>query len=177
MSRTGVVLGLLLVLGADAASAEERCVKDLSLVSQIKARDLHNGYTVYYESYEAPPNHGDGRIHYECLRYNGTAVGVVGVVSVSPAGHLVLFNDAIAGTWVLADDAGNRATVGAIGSSFKHFEAIVWDEAAAKVRVTYTDGANPSTFEFSALSHKPLQPTRAAQPNGQREPSGSGPRG
>jgi len=26
-------------------------------------------------------------------------------------------------------------------------------------------------------SNKPLQPTRAAQPNGQREPAGSGPRG
>jgi hypothetical protein len=29
----------------------------------------------------------------------------------------------------------------------------------------------------SSEPNKPLQPTRAAQPNGQREPSGSGPRG
>ena len=29
----------------------------------------------------------------------------------------------------------------------------------------------------SSLPNKPLQPTRAAQPNGQREPTGSGPRG
>lgn len=105
------------------------------------------------------------------------AVGLVGPLSVSPNGRLILFNDAIAGTWVLADAAGHRATVGGIGSPFEHFDSIIWDEAAAQVRVTYSNGSHPSTFGFGALSNKPRQPTRAAQPNGQQEPPGSDPRG
>ena len=152
-------------------------MKDLTLVSQTKARDLTNGYAVYYESYDAPPNHWEGRIHYECLHYNDTALGLVGPLSVSPSGRLILFNDAIAGTWVLADAAGNRANVGGIGSSFEHFESVVWDEPANKVRVTYSNGSEPLTFEFGALSKNPLQPTRAARPNEERHPAGSGPRG
>ena len=174
----GAVLGLSLVLGAHATFADERCMKELSLVSQTKARDLHNGYTIYYESYEAPSsNHMEGRVHYECLRYNGTAVGPVGVVSVSPTQHLILFSDTIAGTWVLADDGGNRVTVGTIGSSFEHFDAIIWDETAAQVRVTYTDGSNPSTFEFSTLAKQPSQATQGAAPHPQPAPAGSRPRG
>lgn len=153
----GLVLVILSVGNTADVSARDGCVKHLALLSQTKTRDLKHGYAVYSESYEASPNDFEGRKFCDCLHYNQTPVAIVSHTSTSPTGSLLLFDDAVAGTWVLADAAGNRATLGVIAKSFQYFESIVWDEAADKVRVTYTDGSDASMFDLSAVPKGPIK--------------------